>query len=75
MKLKDYIDKYLVTKSRFARAAGLEFYQVNNAYKGNLPSLPVALKIENATDGVVTVRDFLSDEMKKEIYGDEPPND
>lgn len=60
MKLNDYLEKTKQTKTDFAGVIGITTGMVSHIATGRkIPSLDLALKIQDATEGAVTVRDLL----------------
>jgi hypothetical protein len=72
MQLKEYINRYCIIPSQMARkmkAYPNAIYRI--MHHGTLPSLQIALRIEDFTDGKVTPRDIYNEcielkEKKKE---------
>jgi transcriptional regulator with XRE-family HTH domain len=66
MKIEQYIKKYKLNKSKFARLCGLNVYTIYRFIKGNgIPSSSVALKIYYATNGEVTMEDLIPTDKRK----------
>ena len=66
MLLKEYLEKYGITKTAFAKRIGkswhLVYLMVN---KGHIPKADVALSIEEATEGKVSKGEVLFPEEKR----------
>ncbi len=65
MRLSEYFEKYGVKAVWLAKKIGVSPQAISNIAKGANPSLEVAVKIEEATDGKVKCRDLLSNKKKK----------
>src|SRR5579859_3912111 len=64
--LRAWMDKHPVTNYRMAKAAGLSIGTISFIARGRtLPSLVAALKIEVATGGDVTPKDWLKTKIAK----------
>ena len=59
MKLKEYIERFCVIPSNLAKKVGLYHQSIFRIIReGRIPSLTVAIKIEDFTEGKVTPRDI-----------------
>lgn len=71
MNIKEYLDKHLTSRKRFADKVGINSVTFYRIVKGlNTPSLKLAILIEKATDGQVTVYSWANEEnvaIKKEV--------
>jgi len=62
MRLKEYLSRNNLTQLKFSASAGLSNVHLGRLIKGrHLPSIPTIKKIEKATNGEVTINDFLKD--------------
>lgn len=60
MTLKEYLETTRITQTDLARTVGVFRGTIHNIVTGRkAPSIELALKIQDATDGAVTVRDLL----------------
>lgn len=70
MKLKEYIEKNFVCKTRLAKRVGLSYlhiYHITKNVNPVVPNLKTAVAIELATHGAVRVIDFLTEEDMDEL--------
>jgi len=65
MRLPEYFEKYGVKAVWLAKKVGVSPQAISNIAKGANPSLEVAVKIEEATEGRVKCRDLLPEKKKK----------
>lgn len=73
MTLRDYLDSQKMGASSFAKKAGMKQPYTSLIINGKRkPSAPLALRIEQATNGVVTLRELLFPE--KLAQGKEGPS-
>src|SRR5947207_5528883 len=62
MKLQEYLDRFKTPKSVLARSAGISRVTIDNILiKKMIPNLKTALGIEKATNGLVSVYDWLQE--------------
>lgn len=67
MKLLDYLKSQDITDEKFARLCGISVGAVRKwKYGERVPRLPELVRIEELTDGTVTARDFLQQEIPNE---------
>lgn len=66
MELKEFLHKYRFTNKAFAQKANLTVDQMNNAVAKRSISLIVALKIQQATHGLVQPIELISNKVKEE---------
>jgi len=67
MQLKKYLEEQSISQKLFAEKLGvhlLTIFKITN--KKSMPSLKLALKIENLTFGKVTCEDFLEPDLQEE---------
>ena len=68
MKLTEYIEKNAINRTKFAQKCGLEYWNIYYILKGvKAPPLLSALKIERATNGEVSCKDLLPDDLLEEF--------
>lgn len=68
MKLGKYLDELSINKAAFARKIGISTQFLHAIINGEkMPSLPVAIEIENATKGKVKPKDLISDKAPAEV--------
>jgi plasmid maintenance system antidote protein VapI len=60
MKLREYIDKYGINISAFARKIGVSRGTLTRILAGKPLTLEVALKIEKGTEGKVTCQELMN---------------
>lgn len=66
MKLKKYLTSQKMTIGQFALKSGISRITIHKYLNGSLPTLINAIRVEDATQGVVTVRDLVKrSEIKK----------
>lgn len=65
MKLKIWIKKNCVNICAFARKIGVSDPTIHRCMRGGVPTLEVALAIEDGTGGEVTVRDLMPAKKSK----------
>lgn len=58
MTLKEYIFRYAVNQTEFAKKLGKTPARITQLKQGAIPPLPLAKAIEVLTDGLVTVEDW-----------------
>lgn len=62
MKLQEYLETYDIPLTEIARACGVAQSTMHAMLsKGAIPKVDLALKVEEVTNGIVTVRDFVED--------------
>lgn len=72
MKLREYLDEYSTPIRALARKAGIAHTSISNILKGMDIRLSIALKLEDATKGLVTCRELapkcykINKDIKKE---------
>lgn len=58
--LQDYLNNFKITQRKFSESLGIHYMYLNQIANGiRRPSPELALKIEQATDGQVTLRELL----------------
>ena len=63
MKLEDYLKKHDLSQVRFSSLVKTHPVHINRLIKGlHLPSIPLVKKIERATNGEVTFKDFCTND-------------
>jgi hypothetical protein len=62
MKLKDFLFHAKKTRKKFMKESGLNRRTLCNVLAGKDMTLSVAIKIEDATQGIVTCRELFDDE-------------
>lgn len=65
MKLETYLKKNGIRPGQFAKKAGMSAMAVSRYLRGRRPSFSGLVKIEKATDGQVTMKDFIKATVKK----------
>lgn len=55
MRLSEYFEKFYVNQSVFAKKVGISRTALNNYAKGTIPRLDRAYKIQELTNGLVTI--------------------
>jgi len=73
MKLEEYLKKYNITQLKFSKALGISAAAVHYiARKKRNPSILIIKRIEEETNGEVTVTDLFNEELsiktKKKIF-------
>lgn len=64
MKLEEYLSSNNLTQLKFSASAGISNVHLGRLIKGrHLPSIPMIKKIEKATNGKVTINDFLREKV------------
>ena len=56
--LSVYLDRHGISQAKFAQRGGWRQATVSGWCNGVVPSIPLALQIESATEGEVTVNDW-----------------
>lgn len=59
MKLEEYLKTFKIPKMQFAKKIGITRQALYNLLAGAIPKPPLAKKIEEATEGRVTVMELL----------------
>lgn len=73
MKIKEYLDKYMINNKRFADSVGINpvtFCKI--VYENTQPKLKVAIAIEKVTEGKVSVYDWCNDTDNEIEKKDQP---
>lgn len=66
MKLENYLDKKKINQSSFAQMIGVSRTHANKMIKGRrTPSFKLAKKIQEVTEGLVTIDDFPMEPIDK----------
>lgn len=69
MKLTEYLETAGITITEMAGKCGISFHQLYNLKRGRgNPSIGSALAIEHYTQGKVSPKDLISEELKDQIY-------
>jgi 3,4-dihydroxy 2-butanone 4-phosphate synthase / GTP cyclohydrolase II len=59
MKLADYLKHHSTTQTAFAAAVGVTIGRISQLLNGERPSLDLATRIHQATEGAVTFADWM----------------
>jgi transcriptional regulator with XRE-family HTH domain len=67
MELKDYLESRYLSRKEFAKLVGVNTATITNYIQGHrIPILAIALKIQEVTNGKVSVQDLVKIRRKKD---------
>ncbi len=76
MDLKKYLKRYKMSQQEFADLVEVSKKSISNYICGKRkPCLAIALRIQEATDGMVSIKDLLDHWEKNEVHAYKEEND
>ncbi len=70
MKFNEYLEETGISITKMAYRCGVTFHRIYHIKNGKIPTLKTACIIDKYTKGKVSPKDLLSEDLRKEIYGE-----